>query len=1495
MEEKCIDQFETVALNLTKTSSNITTTITPSNNCSNKTPFFITSSSSSSTSSTLSSTSNGSRSSTDQISLNSSVDKEDFDKATTSRSSMSLLQEEFETNSQHDFAEVLDEDDETTTSGVLEAYEISSSNLLPTTNDDVTSEPVAVVDDSSSTDAIQIIKVSDASTESAASNNGFFNPSEIYVINDDDDDEEEDDEDDDVDEEEDVVNEAEDDDDVEEIIEGNLINIDDNLHIEEDEDDDDVEDAEDEEEECDMNITNQSSQRSTQNTTTSTQDSSTTQNQTNGVIMSTNGAMIFLETPVVEEQQHHHHHHLHHSQITNSSKSTSLNEFANENNMKPKRLSDEFSKNSANTNETPTSSTAASSKLLQESNDMIYDLTESQPCPETQAHERMSSRLKKMNLNHGNTNNNINSQDLPTSSSSSASNSSSILMPSLSDIESMDLIERRDFEHEQRLTGGIILKSSSLIKNNVLDLGLVKSQQQQQQQKNNNNNANSGEEQPSSSHSRGFSSDSKCTYKDLSATPTSSRKLMVRLTKSTAKMNLCNTLSHNQPQQQPQSQQQQAQELTTKTSQRSSTEQQQQIPKSLNLSANSSSLSSTLSASSSSTNSSSLTPAIASSSASGITANSTSVIVEAASSHNSEIYSNSNSNDSLTSRPSSTSSTLNKRPEVLTQEQKVYNKHSTVAAASSTSLSATNSSSSTSSISSTAAPSCVLESGCSRTSAIQPIVNNSNHNSNSSSSNEAHDDDVQPSTSSARCQYAPPPRSQRQVNASAQTSERYLSRSNAIAGGAGVSANASNDVCLSAAALPSRSGSANHRRSEISQNLMDGFRMLNEHLDNNFTFNHQNTSWNDCEENNSDIEEICTCHQNSMSDGSSHGGSISDLNDVDELDGGHVYGKDGGADLSYNIMHNLSISEDAAASPECVGTRKRKYTDTRLMEHDYNSATITGSGGTGASLESNSRKRVAYDFTSTPRSSQVNAGALVHISTPSQLLATSSTGSPLGRRTPRSLIPTRDNPPPELQQWLSQFQRWSHAERLLAVDRLIEHCEPTQVRHMMKVIEPQFQRDFISLLPRELALQVLSYLDPKDLLRAAQTCRSWRFLCDDNLLWKEKCRQAQILTEPRTDRPKRGRAGNMPPIASPWKAAYMRQHIIEMNWRSRPIRQPKVLKGHDEHVITCLQFSGNRIVSGSDDNTLKVWSAVTGRCLRTLVGHTGGVWSSQMSGNIIISGSTDRTLKVWDMETGQCVHTLLGHTSTVRCMHLHGNKVVSGSRDATLRVWDIEQGTCLRVLVGHLAAVRCVQYDGKLIVSGAYDYMVKIWHPERPECLHTLQGHTNRVYSLQFDGIHVVSGSLDTSIRVWDVETGNCKHTLMGHQSLTSGMELRENILVSGNADSTVKVWDITTGQCLQTLSGSNKHQSAVTCLQFNSRFVVTSSDDGTVKLWDVKTGEFIRNLVSLDSGGSGGVVWRIRANDTKLICAVGSRNGTEETKLMVLDFDVEGACVKCS
>ena len=76
---------------------------------------------------------------------------------------------------------------------------------------------------------------------------------------------------------------------------------------------------------------------------------------------------------------------------------------------------------------------------------------------------------------------------------------------------------------------------------------------------------------------------------------------------------------------------------------------------------------------------------------------------------------------------------------------------------------------------------------------------------------------------------------------------------------------------------------------------------------------------------------------------------------------------------------------------------------------------------------------------------------------------------------------------------------------------------------------------------------------------------------------------------------------------------------------------------------------GRRVVSGSSDNTLKVWDMATGRCVATLEGHSREVNGVAISpdGRRVVSGSGDYTLKVWDVATGECVATLEGHR--VRC------------------------------------------------------------------------------------------------------------------------------------------------------------------------------------------------------------------------------------------------------
>ena len=141
-------------------------------------------------------------------------------------------------------------------------------------------------------------------------------------------------------------------------------------------------------------------------------------------------------------------------------------------------------------------------------------------------------------------------------------------------------------------------------------------------------------------------------------------------------------------------------------------------------------------------------------------------------------------------------------------------------------------------------------------------------------------------------------------------------------------------------------------------------------------------------------------------------------------------------------------------------------------------------------------------------------------------------------------------------------------------------------------------------------------------------------------------------------------------------------------------------------------------------------------CTHTLTGHTDRVAGiGVLPDGRVLSGSDDTTIKVWDLEKPdgeQCTHTLTGHTSWVRCIGvLPDGRVLSGSDDRTIKVWDLEKPDgeqCTHTLTGHTALVRCIGVlpDGR-VLSGSYDTTIKVWDLEKPDgeqCIHTLTGHT---------------------------------------------------------------------------------------------------------------------------------------------------------------------------
>lgn len=132
----------------------------------------------------------------------------------------------------------------------------------------------------------------------------------------------------------------------------------------------------------------------------------------------------------------------------------------------------------------------------------------------------------------------------------------------------------------------------------------------------------------------------------------------------------------------------------------------------------------------------------------------------------------------------------------------------------------------------------------------------------------------------------------------------------------------------------------------------------------------------------------------------------------------------------------------------------------------------------------------------------------------------------------------------------------------------------------------------------------------------------------------------------------------------------------------RDIVTHKLIKRIESHgYIHSLAFApdGKCFVSGHGNSyhMAVLWDS-HGEMIRTLIGHSDVVTSVSIShdNKKIITGSDDKTIKIWDLKDGSEQFTLTGHSNGVRTLVLtpDGKSIISGSVDGTIRLWNIENG-----------------------------------------------------------------------------------------------------------------------------------------------------------------------------------------------------------------------------
>ena len=359
--------------------------------------------------------------------------------------------------------------------------------------------------------------------------------------------------------------------------------------------------------------------------------------------------------------------------------------------------------------------------------------------------------------------------------------------------------------------------------------------------------------------------------------------------------------------------------------------------------------------------------------------------------------------------------------------------------------------------------------------------------------------------------------------------------------------------------------------------------------------------------------------------------------------------------------------------------------------------------------------------------------------------------------------------------------------------------------------------------------------------------------------------------------------------------------------QSRSASLRMTLTGHTDAVTAvAVGRTGDRevIVSGSQDNTVRVWDAATGQPVgQPLAGHTDAVTAVAVGRagdrEVIVSGSQDNMVRVWDAVTGQPVgQPLVGHPSTVTAVAVGrtGDRevIISRSWDGTVRVWDAATGQPVgRPPVGDPDVVTAVAVgrtgDREVIVSGSQDNMVRVWDAVTGQPVgQPLAGHTDAVTAVAVgragDRDVIVSGSQDNTVRVWDAVTGQpVGQPLAGHTDVVTAVAVGRTgdreVIVSGSQDNTVRVWDAATAPVWRVGQPLDGHTDVVTAVAVgragDREVIVSGSWDGTVRVWDAATAPVWRVGRPLDGHTQRVTAVAVgRAGDREVIVS-GSWDGT--------------------